>query len=39
MEGLLGVTYLLTGGALVFIGVLLGGGMAKAMMTKEEKSE
>lgn len=39
MEGLLGIAYLLTGGALVFIGVLLGGGIVKSMSQEKATDE
>jgi len=37
VEGFVGIAYLLTGGALMFFGVLLGGGIVKSM-SKEEKA-
>ena len=38
MEEFVGIAYLLTGGALTFFGVLLGGGIVKSM-TKESERE
>lgn len=38
MESLIGVAYLLTGGALVFFGALLGGGMVKSMVNDKKEA-